>query len=135
MKHNINEIRRMQQLAGLIKENQDPGMDKFPEERLEVMVSPDKLPLALNFLQFCEELGVNIADELILQAIKSSTESNDPNELLTIMADTMGNGEPDPFDGVFSYSDIENAIKYSRLPGDIANMITDDDRIRSLERG
>ena len=91
--------------------------------------------LVSKLTMFSKALGADIADPLIQHAIKTSAESNDPNELLTIMADTMGTGDPDPFDGVFAQSDIENAIRSSKLPQDIGDMITDDDRIRNLELG
>ena len=198
----INEVKRMQQLAGLLNENQGPDMfstakkywetmienqpetvadllvdltleqitidsfiaatkedirdsyrgefetdseesyleenaDSFPEERLEKMVAPEKLDVAMKLIRFCEELGANTGDEVILHAIKTSAEHNDPDELLTILADTMGGGQgdADPFDGIFTFSDIENAIRYARLPEDMGNMITDDDRVRNLELG
>lgn len=128
----LSEVRQLQKIAGILKENNEANS---PEERLESMVAPEKLELAMKFLRFCDELGVNTGDDLILSAIKTSAENNDPDELLTIMADTMGTGDPEPFDGVFALSDIESAIRYSGLPDDIYHMITDDDRIRHLELG
>jgi hypothetical protein len=149
MKKNlINEVRQLQKIAGILKEDQsqiprldtDPGGENWPEERLESMLknNPEALDLSLKFLRFVEELYPEvIGDELILKAISYSALQKDPNELLSIMADTIGEGsdDPDPFDGVFAYSDIENAAKYSGLPQDIADLITDDDRIRNLELG
>jgi predicted P-loop ATPase len=118
----LTETRRMQKLAGIIKEN---------------FGDLSKQGLDAQLVDFCKELGANTEDELIQLAIKTSAERNDPDELLTILADTMGGGEgdPDPFDGVFTFSDIENAIVNAGLSKDMYDMITDDDRIKNLEVG
>lgn len=119
------------------EEEEEQGLSGY--ERLNAKI--DKLDItkqrnAYNLYDFVDRLGANTEDNMIINAIYYTVLDNNANEIITILADTVGDGgEEDPFDGVFTYSDIENALEDLDLSDDLKNQILDDDRIRHLELG
>jgi len=94
---------------------------------------------AYQLLDFVNNLGGNTEDEMVIDAIFYAAQDNNADELITILADTMGEGggsnDPLAFDGVFTYSDIQQALSGNEMSNDLKSQILDNDQIRNLERG
>lgn len=123
----VNEIRQLQKIAGLLK-----------EDDIDLSDTPKFANLKSKLITFVKLLYPEaINDELILKSISHVVETNDVNDLLIIMADVLGDGsdDPDAFDGVFSRSDIESAVDQADLPDEIANDIVNSHYVTRLELG
>ena len=134
----ITEAARMQKLAGILKENQGPS----GYERLYAKVDNLDRNIQVNayqLLDFVNNLGGNTEDDMIIDAIFYAAQNNNTDELISILADTMGMGgganDPLAFDGVFTYSDIQQALNGNEMDNDLKSQILDNDQIRNLERG
>jgi hypothetical protein len=94
---------------------------------------------AYQLLDFVNNLGGNAEDDMVIDAIFYAAQDNNADELISILADTMGEGggsnDPLAFDGVFTYSDIEQALSGNEMSDDLKSQILDNDLIRNLERG
>ena len=94
---------------------------------------------AYQLLDFVNNLGGNVEDDMVIDAIFYTAQDNNADELISILADTMGMGggsnDPLAFDGVFTYSDIQQALNGNEMDDNLKNQILDNDLIRHLERG
>jgi len=141
----ITEAARLQKLAGIITETEpfyndgeDTSLSGY--ERLHAKVDNLDRNTQINayqLLDFVANLGGNTEDSMIIDAIFYTVEGNDADELIAVLADTMGGGvgDPDAFDGVLTYSDVEQALEGNEMSDDLKNQILDNNQIRRLERG
>jgi hypothetical protein len=94
---------------------------------------------AYQLLDFVNNLGGNVEDDMVIDAIFYAAQDNNADELISILADTMGMGggsnDPLAFDGVFTYSDIQQALNSNEMDDDLKNQILNNDLISHLERG
>jgi len=123
----LSEVRKMQKIAGLLKE------DDF-----DLSDTPAFGPMRKKFLNFALNLDPRVKDDqLVLTAAKYAGESNDPDEFLMVLADVLGSGHQDfdAFDGVFAQSDIENAARQAGLPEEFVEAIMDNPYVSRLELG
>jgi hypothetical protein len=108
MKKQINEIKRMQQLAGLLKEESIPG-------------GPDEVSLKV----FLDVLGLNSNDPIF----KHAYQNHDIEELLQMIEDTAGLDQ-------YTKSDLINAMEQAQFSQDMIDQIIDENPlVKGLERG
>lgn len=143
----ITEAARLQKLAGIITETESFYYDEEDTslsgyERLYAKVDNLDRNTQINayqLLDFVANLGGNTEDSMIIDAIFYAAKDNNADELITILADTMGEGggsnDPLAFDGVFTYSDIQQALNGNEMSDDLKDQILNNDQIRNLERG
>ena len=134
----ITEVARMQKLAGILKENQGPSGYEMLYAKVDNLDRNIQVN-AYQLLDFVNNLGGNTEDDMIIDAIFYAAQNNNADELISILADTMGMGggsnDPLAFDGVFTYSDIQQALNGNEMDNDLKSQILDNDQIRNLERG
>lgn len=112
MKKQINEIKRMQFLAGIIKE--DEGTNIIPG-------GPDKVSLQV----FLDTLGLNSNDPIFQGAMNN----RDIEELLQMIEDTAGLDQ-------FTKSDLIDAMEEAQFSEDLIYSIIDENPlVKGLERG
>lgn len=124
----------------LLAENEDTSMDGY--ERLHSKVDNLDRNIQVNAYQlkdFVDELGGDTNDSMVIDAIYYAARDNNADELISILADTMGMGggsnDPLAFDGVFTLSDIKRALSQNEMSDDLKSQILDNDQIRHLEIG
>jgi len=107
----INEVRQLQKIAGILKENEDnviPG-------------GPDWVSLSV----FLEALGLNPKDPIFQGAMKN----RDIEELLQMIEDTAGLDQ-------YTKSDLIDAMEEAQFSQDMIDFIIDENPlVKGLERG
>lgn len=123
----INEVRQLQKIAGLLK-----------EDDLDLADTPTFSSLKKQLTDFVELLHPpSVNDELFQIAIDHAVKTESIDEILLMMADTLGSGADDPYalDGVFTKGDIESAAIQAKLSSEIIDDIMDSEYVERLEAG